>query len=165
MNTSLFGLGEEFERFRAMIEDQPDEEIDGRLSAYLDDLNVSIEKKVEAYCTIIRERTAIANARHEEAQRVKLLAQTDDNFVSRMKCRLRQFMERTGQERIETARHKITLRRNGGKAPMEIVGEVPDEFTKVLITPDNDKIRKALEEKQDLSFAKLGERGKCLVIQ
>ena len=166
---SLFGLGEEFERLRAMIEDQPDEEIDERLAAYLDDLNVSIERKIEAYCTIIREREALALARRVEAKRVDALAQTDENFVGRMRNRLREFMERTGQPRIETARHKLAIRNNGGKLPIEIIGDVPPEFCKIEYRPDRDKIREEIMSRIDgadsLPFARIGERGKCLVIQ
>ena len=43
--------------------------------------------------------------------------------------------------------------------------ELPQEFQKVTIEANNEAIRKALDEGQELEFAQYGERGESLRIK
>jgi len=48
---------------------------------------------------------------------------------------------------------------------MVIDGEVPESFLKVIYEADKDKIRQALKDGQELSFARLEERGRHITIK
>ena len=70
---------------------------------------------------------------------------------------------------VETARYKLTLANNGGKAPLivddEFVLDLPDEYLEWSAEPDRAKIRAALEAGEVLTFARLGERGQSMRIK
>ena len=83
--------------------------------------------------------------------------------VDRMKLRLMEAMDATGQKKIETDHFRISIRKNGGLQPMEITGDVPEEYCR--LEPDNAKIRAALENNLALDFAHLNERGRSVVIK
>ena len=55
------------------------------------------------------------------------------------------------------------IQKNGGMQPLKIDGEVPQNMTKVIVEPDNDKIREFLKE-NTCDWAHLEERGSHIVI-
>ena len=65
---------------------------------------------------------------------------------------------------IKTEHFKLKICNNGGQLPMKVTGDVPNNFQKVILEPDNKKIREALEKGENLGFAHLEERGKHLRI-
>ena len=64
-----------------------------------------------------------------------------------------------------TEHFKVSIAKNGGKTPMKITGDVPEEFLKYTPAPDNDKIREALDSGLSLDFAHFEERGTHLNIR
>lgn len=116
---------------------------------------------------------ARARARATEAERLRRLAESDEKAVARLKNRLQWFFERHGLGKIETARFRLGLQNNGGKLPLLITEdakpeEAEERFHKVIPTRvefDKDAVRQALEAGEELPFAKLGERGKRIVIK
>jgi hypothetical protein len=75
-------------------------------------------------------------------------------------------MENAGIKEIETDMHRFKIVKNGGKLPLKIDGGVPEHFLKKEIkeSPDNDKIREALDNGEALTFAHYGDRGTHLKI-
>lgn len=70
---------------------------------------------------------------------------------------------------VETDRYRITLARNGGKAPL-LVDEVPIEnlpaaFVRTTVEVNKEAIREALENGEVLEFARLGERAQSIRIK
>jgi hypothetical protein len=60
------------------------------------------------------------------------------------------------------------IAKNGGVLPLIMSAspeELPQEFQKVTIEPNNEAIRKALDEGKELEFAQYGERGESLRIK
>lgn len=169
MTATLFGLGEELKRLESLVSESEDGEIDAALSAYLDDVNVAVEKKVETYCRMIGEISARWEARMQEAKRIESLAKADDELGGKMERRLKEFMLKTGRTQIETTTCVVRVKGAGGVQKLEYIGDVPAEYTKTeTVTysgPDQEKIRQALKEKKELPFVKLAERGKVLVIK
>lgn len=90
----------------------------------------------------------------------KLIASYKDD----MKRQLTEALKATGKKTIATDRFIFTLKANGGQQPMEITGDVPDSFQKVVMEVDKKKIRAALEAGEKLEFAHLEERGHHVVV-
>jgi hypothetical protein len=63
----------------------------------------------------------------------------------------------------------LSIRRNGGKAPVimdvEDTSELPDELVKIEEKPDMDAIRKLLDSGKTCKYAHYGERGESLSIK
>ena len=87
------------------------------------------------------------------------------NHVKRMKEALIEAMDAAGVDSIPAGEYTLKIAKNGGLQPLKIDGEVPDNFTKIKIEPDNDLIRKALNDGEELGFAHLEERGRHLNIK
>jgi hypothetical protein len=88
-----------------------------------------------------------------------------DNSIDRMKARIKEAMELMDKTEIKTDLHTFKIQKNGGKQAMKITADVPDAYTKIIIEPDNDKIRAALESGEELPFAELLPRGTQLRIK
>jgi hypothetical protein len=78
---------------------------------------------------------------------------------------LRVMTDTLHETKIKTDLHIFTVCRNGGKQPMEITGEVPDNYKRIVYETDTEKIRAALEAGEELTFAHLNERGTHLMIK
>lgn len=129
----------------------------------------SIEKKVDGYVSLIREKEALAEVRLKESARYANLAKTDKNLAERLKERLREHMDLVGNTHIETENYKISTAGNGGKQPMKVddidPNVVPLKFQKISVDFDKDSIRQHLAEGGELEWARLEERGRTLRIK
>jgi hypothetical protein len=90
---------------------------------------------------------------------------TRENNVKRMKEALLNAMDAAGIDTLTAGEYTLKIVNNGGVQPLKIDGDVPDSFTKVIVEPDNKKIRDALVEGQELEFAHLEPRGRHLNIK
>jgi len=98
------------------------------------------------------------------------LASTEENRAKFLKDRLKWFFETHSIRTVETARYRLSLARNGGKAPLILKDgvlptELPNHFQRVSIDPDTTAIREALERGEQLDFAQLGDRGTSIRIK
>lgn len=100
-----------------------------------------------------------------EESRLAKRRRTLTNRIDTLKNILEAAMRATGRLKFKTALHSFGIQKNGGKAPLDVYGEVPTEFTKTITEPDNEAIRAALEEGKQLNFACLQERGESLRIR
>lgn len=86
--------------------------------------------------------------------------------VKRMKDALMEAMDIAGFDSLPAGEYTLKIAKNGGLQPLKIDAEnVPDNYMKVIYEPDNDKIRQALKDGEDLPFAYLEERGRHLNIK
>ena len=74
-------------------------------------------------------------------------------------------MKETGKTKFNTELFAFNICKNGGKQALTIDGEVPEEFTKIVVENDTDKIREVLESGENLPFAHLEPRGESLRIK
>lgn len=130
----------------------------------LDSVLAEIGDKADAYAVVIAEAKSAAEKFKAESERLGAIAKRYENSIDYMKFRLKQAMEEMGMKELKGDYHKFRIQKNGGKKPMQITGEVPDNYKKIVYEDDKEKIRKALEDGEELSFAHLEERGTHLRI-
>lgn len=117
----------------------------------------SLPACVDEVLSLVREIEVRAEARKAEAERLRQRAKRDEAVAAWMKAQVLRVMQSEGLKTMETPRWRATAAMPGGKAALEIVGEVPPEFTReeIKVTPDKDAIRAAIDEGQTLPFAYL----------
>ncbi len=160
---TLYELTNEFKELLFLAET---EELDPQtIKDTLESLNYELEDKADGYGKVIRELEGQANTLDSEIKRLSDKKASIQNNISNMKQALFQSMKETNNPKIKTNLFTFTISKNGGKQPIDIYGEVPEEYSKVEIRPDNDKIREALSKGEQLDFAILQERGEHLRIK
>ena len=116
----------------------------------------SLPAAIDDVLSLVRDIEARAEAREAEAKRLKERAARDEKIAAWMKSQVLRVMQAEGMKKIETERWRATVAMPGGKPALEIVDEVPEEFTTTVtkIIPDNERIRAALET-GTLPFARI----------
>lgn len=169
---TLWQLGAEMEALAQLADEVSEggevpEELSYALDKWFAEINDDLESKVDGYAALIQDRLARAEARSKEAKRLQALATADENLATRLKDRLKTFLEFKGIRRIDSARYRVTVATNGGKQPLDIhepAEKLPEEYTKIEVKPDSEKIRAALEAGKKLGFAVLQPRSTHLRI-
>lgn len=167
---SIFDLQDELLHLRHVLEMEQDGEIDPALADWLTAKEGELEAKVESYCSVIGEFEALAEARKAEAKRVAELAASDCRKAERMRSVLKEVFGKLGIQRMETTRYRLRLQNAGGKlrVTLDPFEKVPDEFTRTVpatTEPDMERIRRALESGESLTFATLLPRAQVLIIK
>jgi hypothetical protein len=167
MTRTLFDISEDFRALEDLLDgDTPDLEA---ITAWLDELGAERDQKLDGYARLIGEIEARAKFRKDEARRIAELARLDETKAQQLKDRLKLFFESHGLSSIHTARYRLTLAKNGGKAPLILdtpdAEALPPRFQRVSIDLDREAIREALDAGEALDFARLGERGYSLRIK
>ena len=161
--SNLYQLTNDYETVLNMLYDEDaDEEM---ILDTLESIEGEIEDKADNYAKIIKELEAKQNARKEEAKRLTESAKVFENRVKALKSNLFNSMKATGKTKFATDLFSFNIAKNGGKQTLTIDGEVPEEYTKTITENDTDKIRRALEKGEKLTFAHLEPRGESLRIK
>ena len=134
----------------------------------LEGIEGEYDDKIEAYCKVIKNLEGDAKAFAEEIKRLQGKKKCIENNIDRMKKTMfdsLKLMERTsaGGKIL-----KASIQKNGGKAPLVFdVNEedVPIEFQRVSVEPNNEAIRDALDSGIELNFVHYGDRGESLRIK
>lgn len=161
ISADLRALHQLLEETGGDISDPADQEV---IDKYLVEGEQALDQKVEAYCRLIREFEAQAEARKLEADRMRKRSQVAANSAKNLKDRLMFFMGEQNMKRLETPNFNINVQKAGGAAPIEFIDEVPQVYCKPG-EPDRIAIRKMLEAGDDVSFARLSERKNSLRIR
>lgn len=150
-------LIDEILRFLEMAET---EELDEQaVKDTFEGLSGEFEEKADAYAEVRSELKSDLAKLEAEKNRIDGMISVVKNNINRINNTLMWAMETTGKTKFKTQFHSFGIAKNGGFAPIEIFGFVPEEFTKVEITNDTDKIREYLTNHPDCVWARLGERG------
>ena len=135
----------------------------------LEGLLACIDQKADSYAVVLAEMSGRVDVITAEIDRLTAIKRAIENKQKRMKERLLETMKVTGRDAIKTDLHTFKIAKNGGKLPLVINegADIPDKWCKVIVEPDKDKIRTALEtgNTEALAFAHLGERGEHLSIR
>ena len=159
---TLFDITEEF---RALYEMGADPECDEEaFQGTLESLMGEIEVKGCGYTQVIKQLEMEQKQAEEVSKMFADKANVRKNHIKRMKDALKMAMETIGTDSIPAGAFTIKLQKNGGLQPLKITGEVPQNMTKVIVEPDNDKIREFLKD-NECEWAHLEERGKHIVIK
>lgn len=167
---SLHQLTAELEDFDELIDSIEGEEITPELEEAVQQILEQRDStydqwliKVDNYCAAITNRHALSKQRKSEAERLNKLAASDSKRVDWMKQQLKKCLESQGVKNLNLQRFHLTISKNGGVLPLKLVCEVeqlPSQFQRIEISPDNSAIRQALEagdiEAQRVAF--FGER-------
>lgn len=162
---TLYSLSDEYVQLMdlAISTDPEDEQA---FSDTLEGLTAVINTKMDDYAVVMTHLKGRSDLIQAEIDRLKAMQQTIDNHEKRMKAALLYVMTgKLNQRKITTDFHTFTVCKNGGKQPMEITGDVPDNYKRVVYETDTEKIRKELEAGATLPFAHLEERGEHLRIK
>ena len=168
---SLFNISEDLERLNELLDEVGnDAEQQELINNWLESVGEERDRKLDGYAALISEMQARADVRKAEAKRVLELAASDENRARLLKARLKTFFETHDIKTLETPRYKLSLAKNGGKAPLILdenlaVTSLPEQFQKVSIDADTAAIREALEKGESLTWARLGERGTSMRIK
>lgn len=128
-------------------------------------------QKVDGYCQLIQNMQADNMAIAEEVERLTGRARVLVNRIERLKAMAKKAMELRGVRKLDGAKFTISIQKNGGKDPIELLVEdparYPDEFVKVVRSPDKEKLRAALEtnDPEAVKFARIGQRGESVRIR
>jgi hypothetical protein len=160
---SLFDIVNEFKDLYEIATSDPDSQI---FEDTLEALTGDLEAKSANYVAVIQQLEMEADKAEELEKHFKEQKEMRDNAVKRMKARLLYAMTELDKKEIAAGNFTIKIQNNGGKLKMNLrEEEVPDNYRMVVLQPDKDKIRKALESGATLSFAELEPRGKHIVIK
>ena len=161
--STLFELTDEFQWLHEMATDP---EVDPDVfSDTLEALTGELEVKGRGYVSVIKQLEMEAKQAKEISQQFVDKQKLRENRIKRMKDTLLYAMSKIGTDQIEAGEWTIKVQKNGGLQPMVIDGEVPENFKRITIDDDKEKIRKALENGEELDFAHLEERGKHISIK
>lgn len=168
---SLFSIQTELSALLDAAEEHGYEsaEFTAALDEHIEALRGALDTKAEAYAALITSLRTRADARAAESKRIALLGDSDTILADTLANRLRDAMVACQREKIETTRFKLSVRTNGGSLPVEIenADAIPRQFyaVKTVETVDRAKVREAIESGIEVPGAKLGTRGKSLVIR
>lgn len=160
---NLYVLTDNYVRLLDML---TDEDMDKQLILdTLESVDGEFEIKAENYAKIIRNLESEISSIKEEEARLAARRRSRENNIQLLKNNLEASMKKTGKTKFKTTLFNFSIAKNGGKQKIEIFGDLPKEYAKTIIEPDNEKIRKALESGNTLEFAKLLDRGESLRIK
>lgn len=103
-----------------------------------------------------------------EIERLKDRFDTIKSSNNKLKLALQTYLCNNDVRKVHTDLHDYSICQNGGKLPVEVTADVydiPQEYCIYTPKPDIYVIRKALENGQELEFARLKERGEHLRIK
>lgn len=166
---TLFNISEDLEKLNELLDEAGDDS-QQLLNQWFDQLGTERDRKLDGYAALISEMLARAEVRKTEARRLVELAAVDEKRARLLKERLKWFLETHNLKTIETPRYRLSLAKNGGKAPLilkdaVVANQLPERFQKISIEPNTATIREALEAGEHLDFATLGDRGTGLRIK
>lgn len=159
---SLFDLTDEMVELYDMATD-PDvdsEALDGSIESVLG----AIEVKSCGYANLIKQLEMEQKQAELVSQAFADKARVRKNNIKRLKERLMVAMDRLDMAALPAGAFTFKIQKNGGVQPLKIDGEVPQNMTKVIVEPDNEKIREFLKE-NTCDWAHLEERGRHVVIK
>ena len=166
MTRTLFEISQELqalhERIEALGGDVTDPAVEQEIDDWFDRLGTERDHKLDNYAALISELEARAEARKAEARRLADRARRDQERADYLKQRLVLFFQQHGLKTIETPRYRLTVQRSGGRPPVVLKvddpEQLPEAFQRWRVSPDLNAIREALEAGEQLDFADLGER-------
>lgn len=158
MSTSLMELTDEYQTLLSYAEGADPEDEQMFLDT-LGEVKAQIAVKTDGYVAVMKDLDSRADLFEREAARLNNAAKAMKNRKKAMLETAKAAMEGMGKTELQGRYHKLKIVKNGGIAPLEITGEVPDSYKKVILDNDKEKIRKALEGGEKLSFARIGEKG------
>ena len=156
--SNLYELTGKYQQIQALLE-EGDEEYP------IDMLTVGeeLDKKIENYGFIIRNFESEDEYLTAEIKRLTERRDKARKAIDQLKKSVFDSMKKTDRQKISTPHFAFSIAKAGGKKPLVITGDVPEQFCKVILEPNKDAIREAIEQDGEvLDFAHIGERTEYL---
>ena len=162
MGNTLFELVDEMqELYDLAIDPETDPEL---LKGSIESVMGAIEVKACNYANLIKQLEMEQKQAELVSQAFADKAKVRKSNIKRMKEALMMAMDRLDKNTLPAGSFTFKVQKNGGLQPLKIDGEVPQNMTKVIVEPDNDKIREFLKD-NTCDWAHLEERGRHIVIK
>lgn len=161
-SNTLFELVDEMQELYDMATD-PDTDPEA-LEGSIESVMGAIEVKSCAYANLIKQLEMEQNQAEMVSKAFADKARVRRNNVKRLKEALMIAMDSLDMTALPAGAFTFKIAKNGGLQPLKIDGEVPQNMTKVIVEPDNDKIREFLKD-NECEWAHLEERGRHIVIK
>lgn len=169
MADTLFSMTEAMKDLVAMSDslDPEDEQLFlDTLEAVKGEIGLKIDSYKYVMDSITSKKEMLGKIKEEADRKMKAC----DNALDRMKNAIFEAVDAVspdekGKKHIDGEVYKASIVKNGGKLPLIIDGDVPDNYQKIVYETDKPKIYKDLESGKELSFAHLGERGVHLIVR
>ena len=168
---TLLDISDDMQALDEMLQDiggdVSDPDVAASIDAWMAELESDLENKVDNYAGLIACIRGRAKVRKEEAKRLADRARVDENAADGLCERLKYVFETRELGTVETKRFRVSVAKNGGKAPLIIDEDaaIPDEYTRIIKEPDKTLLREAIEAGTALAGVRLGERGTRLNIR
>lgn len=161
-NFTLYELTEEARELQDMIEEYPPE----TFSDTIESLQLMIEDKADSYAEVnLNIKNEIAALKAEE-ERLNARRSALERNKLRLLEAIRGAMNALGKNKIKTEKFTFSIVKNGGLQPIKVDAEkLPDKFKKVIVEPDNERIREALEAGETIPGVEVLPRGEHLTIK
>lgn len=162
---NLYETTNDLVAFQEMCSDIDADMNDEVVKDTLEGLQGAYDDKVESWLRVVKNLEGELTAVKEESDRMAKRAKTIKNNIDRMKSALLTSMAMTGRKKAGNTL-KASVASNGGALPLIVDDvELPEEYQKVEVKPNNEAIRDALDHGKELPFARYGERGVHLNIK
>lgn len=159
---TLFELVDEMQELYDMATDpDTDPEV---LEGSIESVMGAIQVKSCAYANLIKQLEMEQNQAEMVSKAFADKARVRKNNIKRLKEALMIAMDKLDMTALPAGAFTFKIAKNGGLQPLKIDGEVPQNMTKVIVEPDNDKIREFLKD-NECEWAHLEERGRHIVIK
>jgi len=154
MSKRLFDLSDEILSLEEQLDNDEltDEERQVLVDAWLE-AQGDVETKLDNYAAFIEALETYAEQRKYQAERMRRLAQADENRAKRLKEALKIYFRRHELTKFKTPRFTIALQKSGGKAPLVVPPSweqepelAPAPFRRVVTQLDREAIRQAVED-------------------
>lgn len=99
-----------------------------------------------------------------EYQKIADIRSRIKSAIGELNQKIKENMSRCRVQQFNTDNYIYKTQKTGGKQALEIYGEVPDAYLKIIYEPDKDKIRAALDSGKELTFARYGTKGTSLIV-
>lgn len=156
-------------RFQTILEMAEDDDLDPELIAgTLECVEGDIEDKLDSYGVVMNELQMDVVKIDQEIKRLTEKKKRINANIDKMKNVVQYTMtEVLHTRKVKGEKFTWAIQKNGGKAPLVIndgvmAFSVPERFQLIDFEFDKAEIRKALEDGEELDFARLGERGESL---
>ena len=120
------------------------------------DWQTDYEEKVENYIKVIKNNEADIEARKNEIKRLTELNRADERKNERMKEVLKESMDLTGHERVDTSLFKVSFRKSEAVEVDDLL--LPEAYKVATYKPDKKRLKEDLKNGLEILGAELVER-------
>lgn len=134
------------------------------LEKWFNDYKLAEQKKVDSFGEYYTNLVSKIQVLKEEEERLAERRRKIQNHAKYLKEKVKEAMDLRSIVKIEGLKFTFSLAKNGGKPPVQLrvpPEELPERFVRVVLEPDLEKIREALEagDEEAKKLADFGETG------